>query len=352
MCGAKTSLIPVSLVIVALLLWACGEPTLPAVPVTGSSTPVVVPEQQSIDGPVIMISPTSGGPNTVVTVTGSGFSADTDLSLAIELAGERQSAQLLASVRTDADGGFSETATIPDLWASNDYVNRQFTIVVSNQDGSARATAAFELVLTHEPVLILSPIAGEPGDRITVTGQGFPTGLDVQLRLGLPQTGLNNHALTRVVVDEHGAFATALELPVVWPGSGQPIVESELVVAAVEEGAGTLATATFLNMAALPVLAVNPSAGVAGQRVEVRGLGFEPGAVIGLRLGVPLTGLSDQDLLQVVADERGAFAVTLTIPTEWPGSDAPVIEPELVIAAVDQTNGTLATTIYTNSGDQ
>jgi putative hemolysin len=100
----------------------------------------------------------------------------------------------------------------------------------------------------------------------------------------------------------------------------------------------------------MPTLALNPDTGSPGQAIQVNGTGFAPGASIALRLGVPNAGLSKVNLATAIADASGAFEATLALPTEWPGAQTPIVERELVIAAVDETKSeTLAIAPFTNA---
>ena len=99
-----------------------------------------------------------------------------------------------------------------------------------------------------------------------------------------------------------------------------------------------------------PVLALNPKAASLGQRITVNGSGFAPETSIALRLGVPNTGLGNRNLVTVVADEHGAFEVVLTVPGVWPGTQQPIVERELAIAAVDEARDqTLAVVPFVNA---
>jgi len=101
------------------------------------------------------------------------------------------------------------------------------------------------------PMLALNPEVASPGQPITVNGSGFAPETSIALRLGAPNTGLGNRNLVTVVADGRGAFELELTLPDAWPGTRQPIVERELVIAAVDEARGqTLAVASFVNTAA------------------------------------------------------------------------------------------------------
>jgi len=99
----------------------------------------------------------------------------------------------------------------------------------------------------------------------------------------------------------------------------------------------------------VPTLTLSPDTGALGQTIRVTGGGFARETSVALRLGVPNVGLSKENLATAVADAHGAFEVELTLPTEWPGTQTPIVERELVIAAVDEAKGqTLASAQFTN----
>lgn len=86
-----------------------------------------------------------------------------------------------------------------------------------------------------------------------------------------------------------------------------------------------------------------------GDEVQVVGSGFTPGTQIALRLGIPDTELSEEDLAEVTVGDEGVFTATVTIPSEWPGSGAPLIEQEVNIVAVDLAdNESIATEDFLN----
>ena len=101
----------------------------------------------------------------------------------------------------------------------------------------------------------------------------------------------------------------------------------------------------------VPTLTLSPDTSTLGQTIRVAGASFAPETSVALRLGVPNAGLGKENLATAVADAHGAFEVELTLPTEWPGAQTPIIERELVIAAVDEVRGqTLAFAQFTNEG--
>jgi hypothetical protein len=103
----------------------------------------------------------------------------------------------------------------------------------------------------------------------------------------------------------------------------------------------------------VPTLTLRPYTGAPGQTIRVIGASFAPETSVVLRLGVPNAGLSKENLATSAADAHGVFEVELTLPTEWPGAQTPIVERELVIAAVDEAGGqTLAVVQFTNAKGQ
>jgi putative hemolysin len=97
------------------------------------------------------------------------------------------------------------------------------------------------------------------------------------------------------------------------------------------------------------ILAPNAQVPAPGQPIQVTGAGFVPGMTVALRLGVPNAGLGKLNLATAVADAGGTFEVELVLPTVWPGTQNPITERELVIAAVDETRSqTVAVAPFTN----
>jgi hypothetical protein len=101
----------------------------------------------------------------------------------------------------------------------------------------------------------------------------------------------------------------------------------------------------------VPTLTLSPDTSTLGQTIRVTGESFAPETSVALRLGVPNAGLSNHNLATAVANADGAFETELTLPTEWPGTQTPIVERELVVAAVDEAQGqTLAFAQFTNEG--
>lgn len=101
------------------------------------------------------------------------------------------------------------------------------------------------------PELLLEPDHGLPGAVITATGRYFPSGEPLALRLR-PAAGPEREALLQETAsDGAGTFSLTLIIPEMWPGAGEPLQQSELLLEAVA-GDTVMAGATFLNLAGAP----------------------------------------------------------------------------------------------------
>jgi len=186
------------------------------------------------------------------------------------------------------------------------------------------------------PAIAVDPTGGGPGTVVTITGEEFPAGVEINIRLGPPDVGASPEAYATTMTLENGSFVTSLVLPGTWPDE-TPIVEEELLIIALIPDGSVKATAPFdyrppFNPA--PELTLDPTNGEPGERVAVTGENFPPGTAISLRLSSPTGERVAVEVAQVAGNAQGRFRTVITIPLTWPNSEATVREQELVIAAV------------------
>ena len=95
-----------------------------------------------------------------------------------------------------------------------------------------------------EPAITVDPVAGAAGTEVTVSGHGFPSGLEINIRLGPPDVGASPLAYATTTTTTDGAFVTSFVLPATWPDE-TPIVEGELLIIALIPDGSVKATAPF-----------------------------------------------------------------------------------------------------------
>ncbi len=206
-----------------------------------------------------------------------------------------------------------------------------------------------------EPSIVVEPTSGGAGTEVAVSGEGFPAGVEISIRLGPPDVGASPLAYATTTATEKGVFFTSFILPEKWPDE-VAIVEEELLIIALIADGSVKATARF-DYQPLPTPApdmiLNPENGGAGERVTVVGVNFPPGTAISLRLSSPASERPAEELAQVVSDEAGGFHTVIGIPVTWSGTEAAVREQELVMLAVSANGGqTLAQATFFNVGGE
>ena len=91
-----------------------------------------------------------------------------------------------------------------------------------------------------------------------------------------------------------------------------------------------------------PVIGLDPITGGSGTLVAVRGSGFPAQIPVSARLGPPSTWASPQCYGDAVTDEDGRFALSLTMPVQWPDGTS-IAEMELVVIVLNEDGSIKAT---------
>ena len=200
----------------------------------------------------LTLRPDVAGPGDLITIEGQRFPPDTPIAIYLAPASSGMPRGKYQSVNSGQDGTFETTFYLPDTWPSGEPISEQDLVVAATTSDFRAAAFAFLTFRFEESLLstlTLDLDQGAPGTIVTVTGSGFTPGTTVNLRLGVPQTGLNDESLGTVVVDAEGHFLGAVAIPAVWPGTSDAVVEQDLIIGAVNEDDLILATASFSNMA-------------------------------------------------------------------------------------------------------
>ena len=111
--------------------------------------------------PNIVLDPISGGPGTSITVTGSGFPAETQVSIRLGPPSVGATPHSYGDIITDINGSFALSFTMPTHWPDDTPITEtELVVVVLNEDGSVKATAPFGYVPSSSdaPVLLSSTV--------------------------------------------------------------------------------------------------------------------------------------------------------------------------------------------------
>jgi len=251
--------------------------------------------------PVLAVVPNSIAPGNAVTVSGSGFTASTSVTLSaiVPLYGGG-SRTLSQPVNTDGSGNFTTHLTIPGHAAAGTLV-----IVATGPNGQSKAA----LTIQRVPASIsVSPPSIRPGSVAVVTGSGYPAGDRVALSAAVKLADGSSKVLFGTTqAGSHGKFTVSFPIP------GQVAAGTYAIVAR-SESTGRAPRAR-LQIAVSASIALQPGAIVPGGATTVSGRGFSGGVSVTVSTNVPLFGGGNKKVSTIVhSDGSGAFSTRFGIP--------------------------------------
>ncbi|HUV56873.1 MAG TPA: IPT/TIG domain-containing protein, partial [Dehalococcoidales bacterium] len=144
-----------------------GDHTITVTDETGNKAEVTFTVEENLE-----LSPDSGPPGTVIIVNGTGFGYREDFDRV-----RFNNVNILGDIdedRTDRDGSFTFTYTIPATLGSGTY-----TLSVRDDDGN-EADATFTIAVISN----IDKTTGSVGETLTITGTGFTTGTAITVTYG------------------------------------------------------------------------------------------------------------------------------------------------------------------------
>ncbi|MCL0075883.1 hypothetical protein M1O17_03325 [Dehalococcoidia bacterium] len=186
-------------------------------------------------------------------------------------------------VKVDADGTFACAFFVPEVTGTTD--GKAYEVKAA---GVVSDTATFNVRSTIK----LSPSSGPKGTAVTVTGTGFgsPAGLSVDVRV-------DGALKATTEVDGKGSFITT-------------VTPDKTATIKAVDGAANKATASFTLT---PTITLDPTSGLVGIEVTVKGEGFPPRAAGNVRL-LFAGAVRGTDPANPEVDEAGKFTFTFMVP--------------------------------------
>lgn len=255
-----------------------------------------------------------------VTISGTGFAADEEVTVALGTA--------VTTTTASADGAIETTIAVP-ADAAPGALAATATGAVSQTPATATVTVVAAPV--YAPTLAADPDTADPGEVVIVTGAGFAPRETVVYSF--------DGRLATVAADDGGAFT----VPVTVPTTAEP---GALQFQAEGLQSQTLVSATVTVRDAdpvyTPIIVPDPATVPQGGTTILRGSGFAPGEDV----EVALLGTTRS----VEADDRGAFAVDFDVPADQPVGPVPATavgdrSATSVSATVTITDGAYETSV-------
>jgi hypothetical protein len=243
------------------------------------SIPVPVLPALALTGTLLVLEPASGPPNTVVNISGSGFTAGSTFNVYFNDSGEG-SGQSLTTGTTALNGDITTSIAVPPFSPGGKYY-----ITLTTSAGDIAIPQTFTVV----PGLNLSADSGNVGDRITITGSGFSVNTTATIYLD---------SLSRLTTKAN-SFGM-ISVPYTLPGSTQGNHLITVVGSTDEERASV----TFTT---LPKVTVTPELAAAGAALTVTGTGFSSQSEISLLF-------DDTVITKILSGSDGGFTFGFPLP--------------------------------------
>jgi hypothetical protein len=238
----------------------------------------------------ITLDPNSGPTGITTTIEGR-IESDTDYEI-------RFGAASIATGTSGADGSFTATYVIPAVLPEGDYTVSVVWLVTKSR------TATF--TVTPPPALTsIVPPSGKPGDVITISGENFTSGADIELYLGttLVNSTADDDRFGPTGTGFNAGKFTDLEFTV------PDIAPGVYVIKVVDENGASTGTAYTFSVTAAPVTTV-----------ALRGTTYYPGDTLSFNIFTTEGNLGTMTV--TITDPSGATwwtvsAVTTPPPGPW-----------------------------------
>jgi len=230
----------------------------------------------------ISITPDQGPTGTKVTISGTGFRDDHDITITFD---EEEVDTSPSAITSDENGSFTASFYVPTC------LNR--TPEVRASDGRYTADAEFTILAS----ITLSPDSGSYGDTVTITGTGFRS----------------NRVIT-MTFDDDGLITS----PVSVRSDNTGCFEAEFEVPASTHGAHTVSASDGVNsdsasLTTLPSISLTPTSGPIGAEVTVSGTGFGANKVVTIRF-------SQSHVRTSATNASGSFTDYFEVPQNSSGN--------------------------------
>ncbi|MEZ4557503.1 MAG: hypothetical protein R2854_13815 [Caldilineaceae bacterium] len=221
----------------------------------------------------VRISPTSGGPGTVVTVNGEGYPPNATVEIFLGTPDQSIGAGdpfSFGRASTDRNGKFSTAITIPATWPNGQAnTSPQLVVLAKAQGQDIQAAALFDFAVppmsptptvaptetpvvpptpTPNPNARVSPPGGSGGTQVIVSGGGFPANTTVNVHLAAfdasPSSNRGYERYATTTTNANGDYSVGFSMPGSWP-DGTAIATGNLLILVATEDFGVSTSVTF-----------------------------------------------------------------------------------------------------------
>ncbi|MFC1933089.1 hypothetical protein ACFLXU_05635 [Chloroflexota bacterium] len=235
--------------------------------------------------PQVELNTSSGYVGDEITVSGNGFSADSNVTIYFD-------ATSVGTVYTDERGTFSDnTFTIPQSCEGD------HTVTASDNTGYSP-----DVSFTTLPGIVVAPASGTTGDQVIVIGTGFSDNSEIIFYL---DDEIIDASAT--ITDAKGNFINdALTIPLT--SHGTHTIKAE-------DTSNNSATAAFSTTG--QAITITPPSGASGTTVTVNGGGFSANTAVAILYNNRAVTTNPA---AVNTDDKGTFTASFSVPVSGAGA--------------------------------
>jgi hypothetical protein len=248
---------------------------------------IFVPEIDfAVSSPSIVINRTSGSPGTSVTISGSGFAANENITITYD------GNPIGGGISANSQGSWNGSFTVPASPSGSHLVDAYGFIT------PASSVPGLTFIVT--PGISTSKISAPPGTSITVTGSGFAANENITITFD------GNPAGPAIAANSQGSWTGSLTIP-------QSSSGTHSIGAYGSTTAASAVTAVTFNISA--TITINPSNGPPATVITISGSGFGAGET-----GIIVTYDGKSVASNILANAQGSWSTTFIVPASNSGS--------------------------------
>jgi hypothetical protein len=287
--------------------------------------------------PSLTVSPSEVTSRGIVRVTGSNFTANTQLTVSAIQVGQTQPAASI-QVTTDANGNFQRDYTL----TGRAPVGAQYNVVATGPN-NLRAQTTTPVRIIPQPSANVNPSSGPAGVNVTFGGSSWQPNRLITIKLQGDNGEFQTVQLSNpVVTDNAGNFSTLLLIPSSYAG------QSKVTLWASDDTIG-LSQSVAYNLVnptpppPNPTLNVVPNPIQSSQPIQVYGAGYPSGQIVSVAIGT--VGGPQGPVTSTSADVNGNFNVKFNLPAGLETAGMVTISA----TSTDGTNANVNVTVVNNS---
>src|SRR5256712_7531928 len=279
----------------------------------------------------ISLNPTSGPAGTTVTVSGSGFAANSGITISYDGAAMTTNP---GTITTDSTGAFSGSITVPLSSAAGPHM-------VKATDASNHPASASFTVTTGTPAaaISLNPTSGPTGTTVNISGSNFAANSGITIsydNAGIATTP------TTITTTSTGSFTGSITIP-------SSSIAGSHTVKATDASANSASAQFTVTTTPVPAISLNPTSGPTGTTVNISGSNFAANS--GITISYDNAGIATTPTT-ITTTSTGSFTGSITIPSSSAAGTHTVKATDAsansASASFTVTTGTITPTISLN----